>query len=188
MRILIVTPLFPPDTAPSAKYTKELATRLRKDHEVVVLLYGHTPETIDGVRLITVDKRRPSILRAFSFMHQLQTQAWLADIIIIQNGPSVELPSYFTLEYTKTPIIFMKSDPGAMERLKEKPTYHTLHQRLTRRANAVFAEGKHWPLLRPLIHPLQPYPEKALGNYERSWQKHLDQLHAMITACHDRTK
>ena len=184
MKILIVSPLFPPDTAASASYTKELSARLAKDHEVNVLLYGHLPEEVPGVKLLKVDKRQPGILRVFSFMRALQYQSWLNDIVLVQNGPSVELPSFFTLQYTKIPMILMESDPSARKRTMGKPTYNMIYKQLLRRADAVFGKEKTWPLSQPIIHPLKPHPTKELGRYETSWENHCKQLQAIMNKLH----
>lgn len=180
MRILIVTPLFPPDTAPSAQYTKELARRLSSRHEVTILLYGHLPEYIPNVKLVSVDKRRIAPLRIFSFMRELQTSNWLNDIILIQNGPSVELPAQFTLTYTKTPVIYMESDKLALGRSTKNPTYLNIHRQLRKRANAIYGHQNPWPNTKPIIHPLKPYPEKAFRAWEKSWERHLHQIEALL--------
>jgi len=184
MKILIVTPLFPPDTAPSAQYTKELAKRLSTEHEVTVLLYGYLPETVPGVTLINIDKRRISPLRVWYFMQRLMGQAALADAILIQNGPSVELPCLFSLRFKTTPIILMESDVPALTRVQKRPNFQYIHEQLRKRVKAVFTKNETWPLERPTIHPLKPSPEKEFVAWEKSWEQHLAKLSTLLKKPH----
>jgi glycosyltransferase involved in cell wall biosynthesis len=184
MRILIVTPLFPPDTPAAATYTKELARRLSKKHEVTVLLYGYLPETIPGVQLINIDKRRAAPLRLWSFMQRLTGQSALADIVIIQNGPSVELPCFFSLRFKRKPVILMESDAAALVRTQKKPNFQYIHQQLRQRITATFSRNEPWPLERPVVHPLMPYPEREFAAWEESWKQHLTQLDTLFNKHH----
>ena len=65
MKILIVTPLYPPDIAGHSAYVKELALRLREAHTVTILAYNHIPEKIEGVNIITIQKHLPTLVRLF---------------------------------------------------------------------------------------------------------------------------
>lgn len=184
MKILIVTPLFPPDTAPSAVYTKELARRLSSEHQVTVLLYGHLPESIPNVTLVSVDKRRAASWRLWSFMWELQKESSLADIILVQNGPSVELPCLFTLRFRSQPVILVESDQPALQRTNAKPYYKNTHQLLRARVSSIYSATKPWPNEKPLIHPLKPYPEKEMVIWEKSWKQHLQQLETLFIKHH----
>ena len=81
MRILIATPLFPPDTAPAAVYAKELAARLSGLHEVSVVAYSYIPEQVPGAQIHAVSKRQPVPIRITAFMAALFQKARHADIL-----------------------------------------------------------------------------------------------------------
>jgi hypothetical protein len=185
MRILIVTPLFPPDTAPSASYTKELSRRLATEHEVTVLLYGRLPEDVPGVKLIAIDKRRLPLFRSWSFMSRLTSQAILSDVVLIQNGPSVELPCLFSIQFKKIVTVLMESDPSALTRLESHPTYTNAHRFLKQKVTATYKAEDLWPIEKPLLHPLKAPPEDKLLKWEQSWNNHLNKLQTLMSKDHD---
>lgn len=186
MKILILSPLFPPDTAPSSQYVKELVTRLVY-HKVTVLLYGHLPEEVQDVKYVCVDKRDSVLTRAFLFTKHLVNLARKHDLIIIQNGPSVELPSLITLWFIRLPVILMESDAPAMNRTLNYWLYGTIHRLIRRRALLTIRanDTSLWPLPRPQIHPLKPFPIEEMRLYEDSWQTHLKALQALLTSHHE---
>lgn len=194
MKILLVTPLYPPDIADPAPYVKELASRLEKDHEVTILAYNHIPEPIDGVEIITVEKNRMLPLRLFSMFFQLYKAAKQHDVIYLQNGPSTELPAVLATLFTKTPFVLRLGDEAAL-RFAQKRRSLQLVQRLAIKhmhANIVHdtevlkdvikickADCAHFsdrPLTRPEILPFSEYPKDAFIDFDMSWDAHIDFL------------
>src|SRR5438105_15127744 len=100
MKIVLASPLYPPDIAQPAPYIKELAMRLRARHSVALVVYGELPEKVDGVKIVSVSKRLPLIIRLIKFMFALARACADADVIYAENGASIELPlalvRYFT--------------------------------------------------------------------------------------------
>lgn len=171
MRYLIVTPLFPPDTAPAAAYSKEFAHRLRAgDAEVTVLLYGHLPETVSDATLIPIDKRRSAPLRLAAFTRKLVALLRTSDHCFAVNGPSTELPLLIASHLSRTPFTLILCDTPATARW-----YRFIHHRLRARAASVI-ETDARSLLRPEIMPLQPRPETALAHFDDAWQRHCRDL------------
>lgn len=184
MKILIISPLFPPDTTPSAQYVKELAARLT-NHEVTLLLYGHLPEMVPNVQYVCVDKRNSIFRRTLLFINHLVKLARQHDIIIIQNGPSVELPCLLALWFTKVPVILMESDVPALNRTLNHWLYRIVHHRLQHRTFVTLSKSSHsWPLPRPQVHPLKPFPTEDIQLYENSWQAHVKELQSLLTSHH----
>lgn len=170
MKILIATPLYPPDVAEAAAYSKELAQRLSGSHEVTVLAYGKYPEPINGVKTISVDKGQPLLPRLAAFHAALQEAGKGADALIVVNGPSVELPALrYSLSATM-PIIFALADTGA--------PWSPLQLLLGIRARKTMRE---FPPPRPELLPLEPRPTKALEAYEQAWEHHLSALNSVLT-------
>lgn len=172
MRILIATPLYPPDIAPSAPYVKELASRLSNHHDVTVLAYGHIPEHIQKVRIITVSKRAPLLTRILHFTKALLQNAYRADILIIENGPSVEFSFLLTGLFIRRRKIFSMSDVVAESRARCS-FLHDIPHRLAQRLAHVVIVATALPLPRPEIHPFKPYPQEDFDAYEASWKKHI---------------
>ena len=165
MRILIATPLYPPEVADAAVYAKELARRLSKDHEVTVVAYTHLPEELPGVRVVAVEKRQPRVARLRAFRKALAREAASADAVIALNGASVELPIIATV--LAKPLLFVLADTNAHARAG-------LLERLARaRARAVIEKV---PGPKPEILPLEPEPTDALAAWEAAWQAHLAEI------------
>ncbi len=169
MRILIATPLYPPEVADAAVYAKELARRLAKDHEITVVTYAHLPEELLNVRVVTVEKRQPRFARLRAFHGALAKAARDADAVIAINGASVELPLILT---AKIPLIFCVADRAAYAR-------GGLLQRLSfARALTVIRDI---PPCKPEILPLKPEPTEALTAWEHAWETHLARLDSLFT-------
>ena len=183
MKLVIATPLYPPDTAPSASYVKELSARLSPSHQVSIVLYGHLPEYVAGVRYVCSDKRHTLPRRLWRFLRGLQAAVADADVLIVENGPSVELPALLISYLTKVRIVFIASDEPAYERAQMHWLSRGILNGLEHRADAVFKPGA-WqcapPLNRPEIHPLLPRPTDELAAYEERWQAHLTELEAAM--------
>ena len=171
MRIAIATPLFPPDTAPAASYAKEVASRLKAENEVSVVLYGRLPEAVPGVSLHAVDKQQPLFLRIPSFAAALYFEARSADVIYALNGASVELPLLLVSLVSRTPIVYGISDEAAAA--ARGPVANAL-KHAAQKVSACTITAM--PLQRPEIHPLEDTPHEAFEEYEKSWQTHLAAL------------
>ena len=192
MHILIATPLYPPDIAGHAPYIKELARRLSPEHTVTVVLYGSFPEVVVGVHLIGISKQQPALLRLFNFTKTLYTCARKADIILVQNGPSVELGMVFTKMFLwKKPFLLNVYDSGAF-------TYTNMLSSILLRIASKYA-SRVWTypntdqfipasvsmpgiLPKPEILPFEPYPTDMLLQYEKAWEVHLIELNTQCYA------
>ena len=65
MTLVLASPLYPPDLAEPAPYTKELARRLSTTHTVIVVAYGRLPEKVPGARNKTLKKPKPPSQRSW---------------------------------------------------------------------------------------------------------------------------
>jgi len=180
MNILIATPLFPPDTAESARYVKELARRLSKDHAVHVLLYGYLPERVAGVAFTCVDKRWPTVIRLLHYFMTLWREIRRADLVFAENGSSVELPVGLMSLLTNKPVIFHIGDKLAHASTRQSGIRRCIEQFVRRQACQVFHDT---PPPQPEILPFKPYPREAFAHYESSWQAHITLLTTHIRLC-----
>jgi len=170
MRIAIATPLYPPDTAPAAHYAKELAERLSHTHSVCVVAYSYLPEPIEGVRIVSVTKRLPLLLRLITYTASLFKAAQGSDVVYVINGASVELPLIVVSYITRTPFVYISADTTAALRAGQSKALHFLQTKSVQRSRMHVTS---LPLARPEILPLEAPPTDALAAYESSWEAHL---------------
>ncbi len=178
MRIVLATPLYPPEIAEPAPYVKELAKRLGKLHEVTVVAYARLPEKVPGVRIVEVDKHHSLPVRLFSYFFALRGVARHADIVYAMNGASVELPAAFVATLSRVPLIFCIADPAAHTRAQSRVLLRLIERFVSARAKHVITD---LPCPRPEILPLEPYPEKEMTAYEASWTAHLSTIERILT-------
>lgn len=104
MKIIIATPLYPPETAEPAPYVKELAKHLSGAHEITIVAYASTSEKIKNAKLITIDKRRPLFIRLTKYLIELFKASRNADVIYMQNSLAVGLPALIVGYLRNTPV------------------------------------------------------------------------------------
>ena len=191
MRILLATPLYPPDIAPSALYVKELAARLAARHSVSVIAYGHLPEEIKGVTIIPINKSSSRLRRLWRFGHTLGREAKKADVVIIENGPATELPASILSLLTGLQFIFHVTDTKAFLNNKKYSRRRIIRRLAAWRAKRIIVSLESMlptlpkravanfiphPPERPEILPFADYPEAELADYEKAWARHLKDL------------
>jgi glycosyltransferase involved in cell wall biosynthesis len=116
MKIILATPIYPPEIGGPATYTKELAERLKDRHEVTIVAYASTSEKIPGTRLITVDKRRALPLRLLKFFWVLYKAAKDTDAIYVQNAVAAGLPAVLVGTLRRVPVVLKFVGDEAWER------------------------------------------------------------------------
>lgn len=172
MKIVLTTPLYPPEIADAALYAKELARRLAPDHQIIVVTYARLPEQLPGVTVVAIDKRQPRIARLRAFRNAFVSAVRDADAVIGINGASVELPLLLATRPASVPLVFCVADTGAHARAG-------LLERLAfMRATHVLSD---LPPRRPEILPLEPAPIVELAAYEASWTAHLATLTKILS-------
>ncbi|HFC10640.1 MAG TPA: hypothetical protein ENJ75_00365 [Candidatus Kaiserbacteria bacterium] len=170
MRIVLATPLYPPEIAPVATYAKELARRLSlAGHKINVLAYTHLPEQLQNVNVTVVDKHKPRLVRLHAFRKALIQSARDTDAIIVINGISTELPLILTPLHKKT--IFCIADKKASSRLGIIDWLATI------RTDAVI---KSTPEQKPEILPLETKPVDAINTWNASWNEHLEKIETTL--------
>ena len=178
MKILVLSPLYPPDIAQPAPYVKEFLRRLSDTHALVALTYGRLPEKVGGVRIVAVDKNKPLLVRIVRYTTALWREGARADIIYAHNGPSVELPLAFVNFFLRRPLVLHLADVAAHEYAAKHFLRRTLERFVIARAYRIVND---MPTVKPEILPLQPAPREALAAYETSWQNHLRDLETVFT-------
>jgi len=116
MKIIIATPLYPPEIETLASYVKELATRLKEYHEITIVAYASTAEQISGVKLITVSKHLPLLIRLFMYTLVLLKASKHADIIYAQNTATSGFASVIVQKLRKIPVVINFAEHEAWKR------------------------------------------------------------------------
>jgi len=176
MKILLATPLYPPEIAPVAQYVKELARRLKDIHEITILAYAYIPEQIPGVHIVTIQKDAFLPLRIIKYLTSLFSLE--ADIIYALNGASIELPVGIFTYFRHTNLIYCIGDQNALNHGKKSVLFRTIQRLLQKKAYAVIETI---PSDRPEILPLEPRPDGALATWEQEWKKHIEELNSIFT-------
>lgn len=191
MKIALLSPLYPPDIAELASYTKVLAKRLKEHHELTILTYGYLPEPIEGVKIIAVDKRVPLPLRLIRFIGELRGLSKKVDLIYAQNGASVEFPLIVMSLISSTPYILRMGDHAALARAEKRLSLQLIDRVAQKRAQQIFftehgdgakdarvvIEG---PLPQPEILPFRTLPTD-MSDYENSWGEHCKVLEKLFS-------
>ena len=119
MKIILATPLYPPEIGGPATYVKELAERLRDEHEITIVAFASTSEKVPGTKLITVSKRRLLPVRLLKFTYVLYKAARGADVIYVQNAVAAGLPAVLVKALTGIPVVVKFVGDEAWERASQ---------------------------------------------------------------------
>jgi len=92
MKIVIATPIYPPEIGGPATYTKELCERLHDQHEITVVAYTDVREAFPKTILVPVSKQRPMLTRLVKFFLAVYKASKDADLIYVQNAMAAGLP------------------------------------------------------------------------------------------------
>ena len=173
MKIIIATPLYPPEISGTATYVKELAKHLSGKHEVIIVAYGHIPEKVNGVKIYTINKNRPIFIRLVAYTLSLWQIYRGVDIIYSQNGASVELPIIIVSIFTGIPIVFSISDIMAHERASRGGILGFIENLALKKSVSIV---KNFPIKKPIIYPFEPKNKNEWDKYESSWTEHINSL------------
>lgn len=172
MSTAILTPLFPPDTSISAQYVKQLAVRAPRAN-ITVIAYGSYPESVENTLIISIDKRSNKLQLVFRCLRRLLQLS--PRTLIVQNGPSSELPALLYSYIRSVDLVFTISDLEAAT----KPG--TLSQRLvTGRLRKRAAKVLNLPTDQTLYLQPEwlPFETKPLETVRQDiwWEDHLQQV------------
>jgi hypothetical protein len=152
---------------------RTLAERLREHHTVTVVTYGRLPVEIAGVTIVAIDKRAPLLTRLYRYLRAFMQSARDAELVLVMNGASTELPFILASYLVKTKAFFVVGDVAAHEWVQTTILRKFLESTSMLRAKKVVLEV---PNPRPEILPLDEYPVGALRAYEHDWETHLHTL------------
>ena len=120
MKIILATPVYPPEIGGPATYTKELANRLKDAHDIIIVAYASTSELIPGTTLFVASKRRPLPLRLLKFTYDLFRASRGADVIYVQNAMAAGLPAAIVSRLRGIPLVLKFVGDEAWERASQE--------------------------------------------------------------------
>jgi glycosyltransferase involved in cell wall biosynthesis len=120
VKIILATPVYPPEIGGPATYTKELAKRLRDEHEIVIVAYASTSEIIEGTTLFVASKRRPLPVRLLKFFILLYKASRGADVIYVQNAMAAGFPAVLVSMMRGIPLVLKFVGDEAWERASQE--------------------------------------------------------------------
>lgn len=170
MHTVVLTSLFPPDPSPVAQYTKLLATRLRVTPRSLVV-YGALPESVPDVTIYPISKRTSRIARVYHCFNTLWTLR--PKVLIVQNGPSVDVPALIYSFFSNTKIIYVISDHHAAANPRNTLN-KTISQLLQKRSQQIVVLPKETTVyLSPERLPFGDTSPNTLPAHNDWWDEHL---------------
>lgn len=138
MRIVIATPLWPPELGGPANYAKNLFTEFKKlGHWVEVVSFTRDNSLVDSGDLRKnsfVSLKYPSGLRHFLFFCRLLPKLYKADILLALDCFSAGFPSVLACLVLRKPLVLrLEGDflwESFVERTRKNVTLHDFYQRL----------------------------------------------------------
>jgi glycosyltransferase involved in cell wall biosynthesis len=117
MKIIIATPLYPPETGPLSNYSKDLALTLAKENDLNVLAYANNIEKNNNFEIYTISKKQSLLIRIIKFVFKLLSIARASDFILAQNAVAAGLPAVVVQKITGTKAIINFYEDEAWKRV-----------------------------------------------------------------------
>lgn len=175
MKILILTPLFPPDIGAPSSYVKTLLSQLT-EYDVTLLLYGYLPESAGNTNMVILDKRQPRAILLIKSFFTLLKFGRKADLVIINNGPSTELPAWAASFFLKTPMVLCQSDPLAIKS-SSQGIYSLIHSFCIKRMKKIHTLPENeYHYLKAEKLPFTSFNTTAETTRQQWWRQHILEL------------
>lgn len=113
MKIILATPIYPPDIGGPAQYAVELPQKLAPAHEVITIAYGGEES---GQQTKFVAKTQPLAWRLWKFGQLVYQHGKTADVIYAQNAVAAGLPAVLVGKILGKPVIIKVVGDEAWER------------------------------------------------------------------------
>jgi glycosyltransferase involved in cell wall biosynthesis len=120
MRIILATPIYPPEIGGPATYAKELSRRLAKAEHITIVAFGTEAEAVEGVKIVMVRKDQSLLSRLVEYFFVLLREARVADTIYVQNAVASGLPAVLVGMLLRKPVVLKFVGDEAWERASQK--------------------------------------------------------------------
>ncbi len=119
MKVLISTPLFPPEAHYPAKFSKSLAENISQYHEVSLLVFGDSPEQISSVNIVSISKKKNFLKKIFLFLQKSYKPISNSDIIILNQAGLFSFLTFILAKMKNKKIITKIKEDEVEERKKQ---------------------------------------------------------------------
>lgn len=117
MRLVLATPVYPPELGEPAAYVKELARRLAEvGHDVQLVIFANQWEEVAHVSCVAVSKKQPVVWRFFSYTMALYRASAGAGCIFAYNTVAAGLPARLVGWLRRIPVIVWIREDEIWER------------------------------------------------------------------------
>jgi hypothetical protein len=122
MKVLISTPLFPPEKNFPAPFSKLFAEHLNVlGNKVVVAAFVDYPEHVEGVKIIAVRKSENIILRLVKFAYSIFVNMKDQEVVVLkQAGISSCLTGIIAKIFGSKVVLIINEDEAEMRIIKQK--------------------------------------------------------------------
>lgn len=119
MKVLLATPIYPPEIGGPATYTKELSHKLHAQHAITVLTYADNAEAFPHTRLHAISKQQPLPLRLINYFVAALGETASNDVIYVQNAMAAGLPIALACMLRRKPFILKFVGDESWERARQ---------------------------------------------------------------------
>lgn len=116
MKILLATPIYPPEIGGPATYIKELCERLHDQHDISVIAYTSIQNPLPKTTLFAISKYQPLPKRLLKFTLKLMKIAKGFDVVYVQNAMAAGLPVAIACTILRVPFVLKFVGDEAWER------------------------------------------------------------------------
>ncbi len=120
MKIIIATPIYPPEIGGPATYIKELCELIHQEHDITVVAYTDTGEAFPGTRLVSVSKRLPLLLRLIKYTLVLWKISRDQDLIYAQSSMAAGFPAIIVSQLRNLPCVIKFVGDEVWERATQR--------------------------------------------------------------------
>lgn len=120
MKILIATPIYPPEIGGPATYVKELCTHLSPTHAITIVAYTDERVAFPNTKLIAVSKQQSFFIRFPKYILALWKASKDTDVIYVQNAMASGLAVALVTRLRHKPFVLKLVGDEAWERATQR--------------------------------------------------------------------
>jgi len=133
MKIVLATPIYPPEIGGPATYTVELANKLKDKHELTIITYTNTHKPVPGTRLVSINKNLSLPARLTRYFLELWKLAPSNDLIYVQNAMASGFPVAL--------VSMLRNIPYALKFVGDEAWERATQERLTEKSWREFLDN-----------------------------------------------
>lgn len=119
MKIVLATPIFPPESGGPGTYTCAIAERLSPKHDIVIVTYGDNPTLFTFGRVVAVKASANILLRWLRYTYILWKEMGSADVVYAQNAMASGFPAVIAGQLRAKPVVIKMVGDEAWERARQ---------------------------------------------------------------------